>query len=120
MRSCKGKGKKKREGEEGSQGSGKKRERGRGEPVPKLWLGEWTVVSDHPTSHFGNSFFVSRADQARYITAAYAMVSKLKYVKALGWFTLLDQPESPDSADWGLMQASGVPKPCFAAYEAVP
>jgi hypothetical protein len=88
---------------------------------PKLWLSEWTVVSDHPTNVFGNSFFVSREEQAQRISAAYAMVSRLKYVQGLGYFTLLDQPETnPDNAHWGLMQADGFRKPSFGAYAAVP
>jgi hypothetical protein len=96
---------------------GKRRHR---QPIPRLWLGEWTVVSDHPTNVFGNDYFVSRAEQAQRLSAAYAMVNRLPYVAGLGWFTLMDQPEAPGSADWGLMQANGAHKPSFAAYAAAP
>jgi hypothetical protein len=100
----------------------KKKKKGKRKPqrVPNLWLSEFTVVSGHPTPHFGSDFFVSREDQARFITAAYNMIRPLRYVDGLGWFTLLDQPESPNSAEWGLMSATGIPKPSFAAYAASP
>jgi hypothetical protein len=90
------------------------------QPVPRLWIGEWTVVSDHPTNVFGNHYFVSREEQAQRLTAAYNMVSQLPYVAGLGWFTLQDQPPTSVSASWGLMQANGVPKPSFFAYAAIP
>jgi hypothetical protein len=102
----------------GKRKKGKVRKAGK---TPKLWLSEFTFVSDHPATHFGNNFFVSAQEQARWLSAAYAMVSKLKYVKGLGWFTLLDeQPETSTSANWGLMRANGVRKPSFSAYATVP
>jgi hypothetical protein len=88
--------------------------------IPKLWLSEYTVISDHPSANFPSGFFVSRTEQARWLSAAYALVNRLKYVAGLGWFTLMDQPEAPGSANWGLMQADGVRKPSFGAYAAVP
>jgi hypothetical protein len=126
-RKCQGKkkGKKgKKKGRKAVATAAKKKGKGKGkrkkQPVPRLWIGEWTVVSDHPTNVFGNPFFVSRAEQAQRLSAAYAMVNRLPYVVGLGWFTLVDQPEAPGSADWGLMQANGARKPSFAAYAAVP
>jgi hypothetical protein len=104
----------------GKRSKGKAKKSAKPQRVPKLFLSEWTVVSDHPTPHFANNFFLSRQQQARYLTAAFRMIRPLKYVQGLGWFTLLDEPESPTSADWGLMTATGVPKPSFAAYAAVP
>jgi hypothetical protein len=116
-----GKGKKGKKAGKAVASVAKKKGKGRKpQRVPRLWLSEYTVVSDHPTPHFSNDFFVSRADQARFLSAAYAMVRPLKYVAGLGWFTLLDQPESPTSANWGLMTANGIRKPSFAAYAAVP
>ena len=85
--------------------------------VPKLWLSEYTVVSDQP--QFGG-FFISRKEQARWLSAAYAIAGSQKYVAGLGWFTLLDQPKGPGSGNHGLMQRDGVRKPSFFAYAAVP
>jgi hypothetical protein len=87
--------------------------------VPKLWLSEWTIVSDRPLQLF-SGFFVSRRNQAQRLSAAYEIASRTPYVAALGWFTLLDQTPGEGDARWGLMQADGVPKPAFAAYQKVP
>jgi hypothetical protein len=85
--------------------------------VPKLWLSEYTVVSDQ--RQFGG-FFITREEQARWLSAAYAIAGSQKYVAGMGWFTLLDQPEGPGSGNHGLMQRDGVKKPSFFAYAAVP
>jgi hypothetical protein len=90
--------------------------------VPRLWLSEYTVVSDQflcSDCLFG-AVFLSRAEQARWLSAAYAIAGSQKYVAGLGWFTLMDDPERPGSVNWGLMQADGVRKPSFFAYAAVP
>jgi hypothetical protein len=106
----KGKGKRK----------GKGRKAGKRVKPPKgLFLSEWTLPTDHPAPVFGDGFFVSRAEQAKRITAAFQMVNRLKYVKALGYFTLLDQPGSNGNA-WGLIAADGTRKPGFNAYAAAP
>ena len=48
------------------------------------------------------------------------MVSKLKYVKGLGWFTLLDEAAvTSTSANWGLMRPNGDRKPSSFAYTGV-
>jgi hypothetical protein len=90
-----------------------------GKPVPKLWLSEYTVVS-HQRQYGGP--FLSRAEQARWLSNAYAIAGSQKYVAGLGWFTLLDQPPGPEEGirNWGLMLTDGVRKPSFFAYAAVP
>jgi hypothetical protein len=89
--------------------------------TPNLWVSEFTYVSDHPTPHFGNDFFLSAQDQAGWLSAAYAMASKLPYVDGLGWFTLMDEaPATSTSANWGLIRPNGDRKPSFFAYAAVP
>jgi hypothetical protein len=93
----------------------KKQKKGR---PKRLWLSEWTIQSDHNSSVF--KFHVTRGEQARRITAGYRLVRKLKYVDALGWFTLYDYPASAVNPAWGLITYEGVPKPAFAAYAAVP
>lgn len=84
-----------------------------------LFLSEWTLPTDHPAPVFGDGFFVSRAEQAQRITAAFRIVNRLKYVKALGYFTLMDEPGATANA-WGLTQADGVHKPGFYAYASAP
>jgi hypothetical protein len=87
--------------------------------VPRLWLSEWTIVSDRPLDLF-SGFFVSRREQAVRLKAAYKISARTPYVAGLGWFTLLDQAESEGGAAWGLMDSNGVPKPAFKAYKGVP
>ena len=43
--------------------------------VPKLWLSEWTIVSDRPLPLF-SSFFVSRKAQAVRLDAAYKIARR--------------------------------------------
>jgi hypothetical protein len=88
--------------------------------VPRLWLSEWTVLSEPSPNLFGG-FHVSPARQAAYITAAYKMVRKLKYVSALGWYRLDDQRnDGTVGAAWGLLTPDGARKPSFTAYAAAP
>lgn len=94
---------------------GKKGARRRCGPRPKLWLSEFLVQSDHPSSIFGLS--VTRAAQARWLRAAYDIADRLPSVAGLGWLTLLDQTDAPRSAHWGLLTASGERKPSFFAYK---
>jgi hypothetical protein len=91
---------------------------GRKARVPKLWLSEWTVLSEPSPNLFGG-FHVSPTKQATYITRAYKMVRKLKYVSALGWYRLEDEPNTGTvGAAWGLITANGAWKPSFNAYAA--
>jgi hypothetical protein len=81
---------------------------------PKLWLSEFSISSDRPTRAF--NFFVSRAEQAVWLTAAYEIARK-PYVAGLGWFNLLDEP--PDVANGltnGLMTYDAKRKPAYAAH----
>lgn len=88
-------------------------------PVPRLWLSEWTVISDKPSRIF-LGFHVSAREQARWLRAAFAIARRTPYVAGLGWFTLLDEPPAPGSANWGLMRADGTPKPAYGAYRDLP
>jgi hypothetical protein len=86
--------------------------------VPRLWLSEWTVLSEASPNLFGG-FHVTPAQQAAYITAAYRMLRKLKYVKAMGWYQLEDEPSNGHvGAAWGLLDSNGARKPSFDAYAA--
>ncbi len=82
----------------------------------ELWLSEFTISSNHRNRAF--SFAVSRAEQARWVTAAYSLVNKYDFVAGLGWFNLLDQaPPGPLALTNGLMTWNAEPKPAFYAYE---
>ena len=87
--------------------------------VPKLWLSEWTIVSDRPLPLF-SGFFVSRREQAVRLKAAYQIAGRTGYVAGLGWFTLSDQTSEEGGAGWGLLDANGGKKPAFAAYQGIP
>jgi hypothetical protein len=93
--------------------------RGRPGGTPKLWLSEFSISSDHANRAF--SYFVSRAEQARWATAAFKLVDSVNYVVGLGWYELLDEPSTvTGSLSEGLMTFEGVPKPAFAAYRHAP
>ena len=86
---------------------------------PKIWVAEWTTQSDHASLAF--KFFVSRAEQARRVRLAYKLVRSVKYVKALAWFTLLDDaPNTRLNGTFGLAEFDGDRKPSFSAYAAQP
>lgn len=84
---------------------------------PPLWLSEFTIQSDQDSRYF--AYHVSEEEQALWLKTGYATAQEAGDVKGLGWFTLLDQPSSAESANWGLMTAEGVPKPSFRAYASV-
>ncbi|MHB8656860.1 MAG: hypothetical protein ACYC91_02745 [Solirubrobacteraceae bacterium] len=84
----------------------------------RLWLSEFTISSDHNNVAF--DFHVSRAQQARWLRAAYSLAGSVPYVAGLGWFNLIDDP--PSSAEHlsdGLMSSNLKPKPAFFAYQQV-
>ncbi|MDP1849669.1 MAG: hypothetical protein Q8K79_17920 [Solirubrobacteraceae bacterium] len=89
-----------------------------GRAIP-LWLSEYTIQSDHGSTVFAS--YVSRAVQARYLTAGFRLVDGLgPAVAGLGWVGLLDEPEASDSANWGLMTYDLQRKPVFAAMRRAP
>jgi hypothetical protein len=85
---------------------------------PKLWLSEFNVQSDHASFEFDS--FVSRSEQARWLSAAYRIADRLPSVAGLGWLYLLDAPEGPRSPQYGLLTAAGAPKPALEAYRNAP
>jgi hypothetical protein len=83
--------------------------------IPKLWLSEFSISSDGPNRAF--DFFVSRAEQARWLTAAFKLVDSVPYVAGLGWYELLDESATvPFHLTEGLLAANGSHKPAFSAY----
>ena len=87
----------------------------------RLFLSEFTAPTDHPNLTF--NFHVSRATQARWLSAALRITMRWSRVYSLGWFTLYDQPPngpggSPgDETNWGLLNWQGRPKPAYRAYK---
>jgi hypothetical protein len=82
---------------------------------PRLWLSEFTVVSDKQSNVF--QIFKSQADQASWLAAAFRIANRLPAVAGLGWLSLLDQAPAPGSANWGLMTYEGARKPAFRAFK---
>jgi hypothetical protein len=86
-------------------------------PQAKLWLSEYTIASDRPNRAL--SFFLSREEQAEWLTKAFRIAGSASYVSGLGWFNLHDEPASIlDGLTTGLMTYEGERKPAFAAYQA--
>jgi hypothetical protein len=85
---------------------------------PRLWLSEFTVVSDKQSNIF--QIFSSQKQQASWLAAAYRIANRLRAVAGLGWLSLFDQPPAPGSANWGLLTSDGSPKPAFRAYQRAP
>jgi hypothetical protein len=86
-----------------------------GRKTPRLWLSEFTVTSDRTTRAF--DFFVSRAEQARWVTDAFKLANSVSYVAGLGWYDLYDEsPVTSMSLTNGLLDARGRKKPAFDAY----
>jgi hypothetical protein len=93
--------------------------------VPKLWLSEFGISSEKPNRAF--DYYVSRAVQANWVTAAFKLADSAPYIAGLGWYDLLDEAPAPaehitaaEAITEGLMTASGAPKPAFFAYAKVP
>lgn len=84
---------------------------------PRLWLSEFTIQNGQDSRYF--EFHVSAGEQADWLARGYSVAEQAGNVAGLGWFSLLDQPEGPESANWGLMTADGVPKPSFRAYASI-
>jgi hypothetical protein len=86
--------------------------------TPKLWLSEFSIA-DKKNRAF--DFAVSRAEQARWLTAAYRLANSQSYVAGLGWYTLADEPHTVAGAITnGLLTDTGAEKPAFKAYLKAP
>ncbi len=84
-----------------------------------LWMSEFTIQSDRGSATFAT--YVSRAEQARYVTAAYRIADDLgDDARGLGWFSLVDEPEAPGSARWGLLASDLRRKPAYWAMVRAP
>ncbi len=83
---------------------------------PRLWLSEYTISSDR--ANYAFDFFVSRTQQARFLSAAYRIARQEPYIAGLGWIGLLDDPVTvPRGLTDGLMTYEGQRKPAYFAYK---
>ena len=85
---------------------------------PALWVSEFTVPSDK--ANHGFNIFVSRKEQAKWLTGAFKAARQSRCVAGMGWYSLLDQSaQTADPINSGLMTAVGKRKPAFAAFRRV-
>ena len=84
----------------------------------QLWLSEYLVLSDRPSREFDSA--VSRQGQAEWLTAGFDAADSLPEVAGIGWLSLLDEPEQPDSSNYGLLTARGARKPAYEAFKQAP
>jgi polysaccharide biosynthesis protein PslG len=86
---------------------------------PKLWISEFTISSDRGNHDFNT--YVTRRQQARWLSTAYQVAEKTPYIAALGWFNLMDEPPTvPWGLTTGLLTWDGKPKPAYHAYRRAP
>ncbi|MGH3995056.1 MAG: hypothetical protein ACRDSN_21645, partial [Pseudonocardiaceae bacterium] len=84
----------------------------------RLWLSEFTVLSDKPSREFEQS--VSREAQAQWLSASYRIADALPSIAGLGWLGLLDEPERAGSSNFGLLTAAGARKSAYDAFRRAP
>jgi hypothetical protein len=82
----------------------------------RIWLTEYGYQTNPPDKQFG----VSWANQARYLTQAYAIARANPRVDMMLWFLLRD--DSPVSSGWqsGFFTSTGVRKPAYDAFRKLP
>lgn len=78
--------------------------------APRLWLSEFCVPSDRRTTVF--NFHVSRKAQGRWLSAAFRIAHRSRYVAGIGWFKIQD-----DQNYCGLLDVNGRKKPAYRAYK---
>jgi hypothetical protein len=82
----------------------------------KLFLGEWSLATDHANNTF--NIWVTRATQASWLRSALRIVRRWKRIEALVWIRLYDQPPRPDGREtnFGLLDWQGGRKPAFDVF----
>ena len=83
-------------------------------PKP-LWITEYGYQTNPPDTFFG----VSWAQQASYLSQAFAIARAHPRIDLMLWFLLQDEPVV---SGWqsGLFTSTGAPKPAFKAYQDLP
>jgi len=80
-----------------------------------LWLSEFAVPSDRANRAFG--WFVSRDEQADWLSRAFRIAGYVPGVSGFGWFDLQDE-NAPNGLTFGLLDTGLLPKPAYAVYKA--
>jgi hypothetical protein len=86
----------------------------RGRRAPRLWLSEFTVSATRANRAF--AFHVSERAQARWLSAAFKIACRHRYIAGLGWYTLLDDADQTEGLTSGVLDSAGKPKPAYTAY----
>jgi len=94
-----------------------------------IWMSElgWSSTNGGPASCTRGMWTgqkpsgVSEANQAAYLSKAYACLANDPYVTQADWFTLRDTNDVPvdELNHYGLLRADGSPKPSMSAFRAV-
>src|SRR4051812_5406241 len=82
---------------------------------PRIWISEFTIQAGHGSQDF--NFFVSRANQGRWIAAAFREANRTNYIAGVGWLGLLDEPLAPFNRTTGLLTFALKKKPAYFAYQ---
>jgi len=82
---------------------------------PRIWISEFTIQAGHGSQDF--NFFVSRANQGRWIAAAFREANRTDYIAGVGWLGLLDEPLAPFNRTTGLLTYELKKKPSYFAYQ---
>jgi hypothetical protein len=85
-----------------------------------IWMTEvgWSVTSARCPSRPGEPAGVSLADQATFLTRAYACLAADPYVQNATWFSLSDFGSAETIANrFGLFDFSGVARPALSAFQ---
>jgi hypothetical protein len=86
-------------------------------PRLRLFIARYSVPSDHAPR--GQTFFVDRETQARWLYEALQISETWPRIYAFGWSDLYDEPptETHDESTAGLLDWMGNPKPAAYAYQ---
>jgi hypothetical protein len=100
-----------------------------GDGAKPIWMSElgWSSTGGGPTSCTRGQWAgqkpsgVSEADQAAYVTQAYACLANDPYVQKADWFTLRDTTGNgvDELNHYGLIRTDGAPKPSMSAFRGV-
>ncbi|MDQ5821321.1 MAG: DUF5722 domain-containing protein, partial [Actinomycetota bacterium] len=82
----------------------------------RIWLTEYGYQTSPPDRQFG----VSWANQARYLTQAYAIARRNPRIDMMLWFLLRDDSRVANGWQSGLFTSTGVRKPAYDAFRKLP
>lgn len=90
--------------------------RGGRNPKLKLFISEYTAPTD--VANYAFPFHVTRAVQAKWLTAGLKIAKSWSRIYSFGWFMLYDSKRADgQETRWGLIDATGVKKPAYYAFK---